>query len=454
MTNDIIIAPITPAGYAAIAVLRLSGKGCIELLARHFQPAGKLLNSPTHRLVHGYLQDSRGNDLDEVLLTVFRSPHSYTGEDSLEISCHGNPNLVNRILKLLLQSCRLAKPGEFTLRAYLNGKLDLSQAEAVNDLIKAQASKAESAALMQLKGKLSEYLQGILERITEVRLRCELAIDFADQDLPQIDLVDLANRLQGIISDAAELASKAEQGRIIREGIKVCLAGAPNAGKSSLFNALLQQNRAIVTPHPGTTRDYLEESISLNGFPLVIYDTAGLRTSQDEIESQGIAKSYELMQEADLIIYLKEATPQTGELNFPAILRESGLSAELVSKTIFCLSKADLLPENTPESTHITFCSTITNKGLDGLSDQILVRLNLSDELVNKPLITNSRHLAALENSLVSLRMALQSLQDGLGFEFTAFELSSASAALEEILGVISPDDLLEQIFSNFCIGK
>lgn len=454
MNNDIIIAPITPVGHAAIAVLRISGKGCIDFLARHFKPAAKLLKSPSHRLLHGYLQDKSGHDLDEVLLSVFRAPHSYTGEDSLEISCHGNPNLVNRILKELLQGCRMAKPGEFSLRAYLNGRLDLSQAEAVNDLIQAQASKAESAALLQLKGKLSEYLQTLLHRITDARLRCELAIDFADQDLPQIDLKALSESVESIIADAEELASKAEQGRIIREGIKVCLAGAPNAGKSSLFNALLQQNRAIVTPHPGTTRDYLEESISLSGYPLVIYDTAGLRTSEDEVESQGIAKSYELMQTADLIIYLREAINLPSDLDTDQLICQSVLPSELWDKTIFCISKADLLHDSSSHSERIIYCSAFTGNGLDQLTSEILRRLNLSEELISKPLITNSRHLAALEKCITSLRMAWQSLEDNLGFEFTAFELGSGSAALEEILGVISSDDLLEEIFSNFCIGK
>jgi len=449
--GDIIIAPLTPAGHSAIAVLRISGKGCTELAARYFRPAGKLLNSPTHRLIHGFLHDGQGQDIDEVLVSVFKAPHSYSGEESLEISCHGSPNLTNRILKTFLQSCRLAEPGEFTLRAYLNGKLDLSQAEAVNDLIQAQASKAESAALLQLKGKLSEHLHSILQQITQARLRCELAIDFADQDLPQIDLDALRNQIQITLDSAEELASKGEQGRIIREGIKICLAGAPNAGKSSLFNALLQQNRAIVTPHPGTTRDYLEESISLSGFPLVIYDTAGLRISTDEIEKQGIDKSYELMQNADLIVYLKEAQPEhTPSIN----LEETTILEELWPRTLLTISKADLMDTDLEPDPGLIFCSTIAAKGLEQLTDTILKRLNLSEELVNKPLITNSRHLAALEKAIYALRQALQSLDDGLGYEFTAFELGAASSALEEILGVITPDDLLEQIFSNFCIGK
>lgn len=443
--SEPICAQITPVGHAAVSVLRISGKAAIEIVARHFDPASKLLSSPSHRLIHGIFHTETGQPIDEVLLSVFRSPHSYTGEDSVEISCHGNPNLANRILQCLLRHCRIAKPGEFTLRAYLNAKLDLSQAEAVNDLIHAQASKAESAALMQLQGMLSQHLQSILKRINEARLRCELAIDFADQDLPQIDLVDLRTRTQSLIRDTHDLAARGEQGKRIREGVKICLAGAPNAGKSSLFNAFLQHNRAIVTPHPGTTRDYLEESISLNGFPIIIYDTAGLRSSQDEIESAGIAQSYLLMQSSDLIILLVDASkPQ----DIPS------LSSDFSHKTITAHSKSDLLSPSYLRKEGDIYCSATSPDGLDQLSNAILKRLMLIEDILSQPLITNTRHLAALEKCNKALQQALEALESGAGFEFLAFELISASNALEKILGVITTDDLLESIFSNFCIGK
>jgi len=456
--SEPILALITPAGHAAISVIRLSGKGCIELVAKHIKNSGRLLKSPTHRLIHTTICSASGQAIDDVLLSVFRAPHSYTGEDSVEISCHGNPNLVNRIMQILLQQCRMAKPGEFTLRAYLSGKLDLSQAEAVNDLICAQASKAENAALMQLHGYLSQYLSEILQRITDARLRCELAIDFADQDLPQIDLDALSESVSGIIKDAGELESKGQQGRIIREGIKLCLAGAPNAGKSSLFNALLQNNRAIVTPHPGTTRDYLEESISLSGFPVIIYDTAGLRESDHEIESLGIAQSYILMQQADLILYLLDSsafvTQQPDSYTGLDFLSQTTLPADLWGKTILVFSKADLIEKLHRTNGSGIYCSVKEADGLKNLSETILNRLLLSDDLLHKPLITNARHLAALQKCITSLAEAKNSLESGQGFEFTAFELATASRALEEILGVVSSEDLLEQIFSNFCIGK
>ncbi|GAB1468954.1 tRNA uridine-5-carboxymethylaminomethyl(34) synthesis GTPase MnmE [Candidatus Cloacimonadota bacterium] len=442
-----ICAQITPVGHAATTVLRISGQGAIEIVARFFAPATKLLNSPSHCLIHGKMHDEQHQPLDDVLLSVFLGPHSYTGEDTVEISCHGNPHLANRIMQNLLLYARIANPGEFTLRAYLNGKLDLSQAEAVNDLIHAQASKSEQAALMQLQGILSQHLRDILERISAARLRCELAIDFADQDLPQIDLVDLRQRIQSLLQDTKQLADKGEQGKHIREGIKICLAGAPNSGKSSLFNAFLQQNRAIVTPHPGTTRDYLEESISLNGFPLVIYDTAGLRSSTDEVESAGIEKSYELMQAADLIICLVDSSSLASS-------QFSIIPAELTSKTISVCSKADLLPATFSRKPDALYCSANTPDGLEDLSAAILSRLMLDENILTQPLVTNARHLAALAKCNTALQQAIATLDAELGFEFIAFELIAASHALEEILGVISTDDLLESIFSNFCIGK
>ncbi len=453
--SEIICAPITPAGFSAIAVIRLSGKGCIELVAKHFSPGNKLLKQPSQRLVFGTFYAETEEAIDEVLLSVFREPHSYTGEDVIEISCHGNPNLVNRILNTLLLSCRLAKPGEFTLRAFLNGKMDLSQAEAVNDLIQAQATQAEKAALLQLKGKLSKYLQILLNRITELRIRFELAIDFTDQDLPLPDSNAMYQELKDIIKTAEELKNTGEQGRRLREGIKICLTGAPNVGKSSLFNALLQQNRAIVTPHPGTTRDYLEESLSINGFPVVIYDTAGLRESPDDIEKEGIAKSYELMQESDLILYLVEANTVTNpNLQITELLSAFTIPPELYSKTLAVFSKADLLPENAPKIPEGIYCSVITEKGLKDLTDAISRQLSLSTELLNKPIIINNRHLIALSKCLQFLHQAKHSIEEKQGYEFIAFELISASNALEEILGIITTDDLLNKIFSEFCIGK
>lgn len=441
--NAAICAPITSTAAAAVALIRCSGEGVIPLVSAYFRPAQKLLTAPSHTVVFGTFYSCEGVPLDEVLVSVFRAPSSYTGEDVVELSCHGNPDLLDRILSNLLQCMDLAKPGEFTLRAYLNGKLDLSQAEAVNDLITASSSKAEAAALMQVKGYLSRHLEALLERISAARIRCELAIDFADQDLPSIDVEDLATRLNSLLDDARELYSEGQHSRKLREGVKLCLAGAPNAGKSSLFNAFLKQNRAIVSPQPGTTRDYLEESFSLSGYPIILYDTAGLRNDAQEIEAEGISRSRQLMQEADLILYLYEDQADLKELK-PGALQD---------KTIFVASKADLKRHETLPSGHIP-CSTLNASGLSALSAAILKRLKLPQEVLYRPLVTNVRHLAALKRCIDALAAAKQGLEQELGYEFIAFDLKTASSALEEILGVVSSDQLLERIFSGFCIGK
>ncbi len=452
-----ICALISPPGRAAINVLRVSGHGSIGIVAQYFKPRARLLNCRSHKVVLGIFHDQDGKALDEVLCTVFRAPNSYTGEDCVEISCHGNPQIASRVLENLLLEARLAEPGEFTLRAVLNGKMDLMQAEAVNDLVSAKSSKAQSAALMQVQGVLSHQLQQLLEDITAARLRCELAIDFADQDLPQIDLADLQNRLEDILSRAKSLHSGGFQGRYIREGIRVCLAGAPNSGKSSLFNAFLKFNRAIVTPHPGTTRDYLEETVSLSGYALVLYDTAGLRESQDSIEKEGIDRSRDLMREADLVLYLVEAE-QTSEASV-------SLPEDISAKTLWLASKHDLVDQQDAAREQASKCdgssprfgipvSVVMPGGLEALQEAILDRFNLPQEELRSPFITNARHLAALKRCVNSLESALEALREDAGFEFIAFDLISASKALEEILGVVTTDDLLNQIFSGFCIGK
>ncbi len=441
--NDTICALITAPGTAAIAVIRVSGFSTFELLAGFFDKAERLSKAASHSCIFGSFLDAEGRPLDEVLLTVFRAPKSYTGEDTIEISCHGNPHIIDRILSCLLSRARMANPGEFTLRAFLNNKMDLSEAEAVNDLIVAGSSKAHEAALMQVKGYLSRHLQTLLDEIFDARLRCELAIDFSDQDLPQIDLEDLAHRIRAIREKAEALHDEGSHARKLREGIRICLAGAPNAGKSSLFNAFLKQNRAIVTPHPGTTRDYLEESFSLSGYPIVLFDTAGLRDSGDSIEREGIVRSYDLMQSSDLILYLYES--QNPDL-------PDGIE-QFLDKLIFVASKADLFPTRKLPADHVP-ASTVDPDGLALLARTILNRLKMPTQILERPLVTNARHLAAVQRCIQALRQAEQALAADAGFEFIASDLISAASALEDILGVVPTDALLGKIFDNFCIGK
>jgi len=445
--QEAICAQITAPGYSAVSLIRVSGRDSIEIVAKFFRPRGKLLKLTSQGLILGSFYDRGGFPLDQVLCAVFRAPASYTGEDCVEISCHGNPEIVARVLENLLLEARLARPGEFTLRALRHGKMDLVQAEAVNDLILATGSLAGTAALMQVQGLLSSHLGELLEQITAARLRCELAIDFADQDLPQIDLDDLRQRISGILEQTRLLQSEGRQGRIIREGIRVLIAGPPNSGKSSLFNAFLRYNRAIVTPHPGTTRDYLEERVALQGYTLILTDTAGLRDTRDSIERQGIERSFELMRSADLILHLSPADQARQGTE------DSLIPPEFHPKTLWLLSKSDLAGPGLTSSGCIPV-TVMREEGLDQLKAAILERFQLRQPDLRRPLVTNARHLAALQRCEDALVKALDSLREEAGFEFTAFDLIAASKALEEILGVISSDDLLERIFSNFCIGK
>jgi tRNA modification GTPase len=498
--NDTITAIATPPGVSALALIRVSGKDAIQIVSSIFSNPEKIINSAGYQALHGYIVNSailpdnqkssaafQGCDkdyagleshtagvvstqkdpavIDEVICLIFRNPHSFTGEDMVEISGHGNPGLTSRILQLLLKSCRPAEPGEFTFRAFMNHKLDLAQSEAVSDLIHALTAKAEKAALNQLKGALSSEITFIIADLTDARIQFELAIDFADQNLPQADLSSVKAGLDKILLRLTELHQNGAQGRILRDGFTVCLTGAPNVGKSSVFNLFLEENRAIVTAQPGTTRDYLEEWLSLQGFPIRLFDTAGLRETIIEAEQLGINKTKELQGKADLNILLFD--PDT-------FTRESLSGGFLQSNTILILNKIDLLgfdklPSITEwndylkgsrfsfvhkENYKIFPCSTIIPNGIERIKEQILARIKLPDSEVGSVLVTNTRHLAAIERTISALSHAISAIQADMGYEFIAFDLIEAVSALSEITGAVTTDDMLDRIFSSFCIGK
>ncbi len=467
---DDIVALATPPGHGALAVVRISGSKALVIVSQFFDKPGKILRSHSHKALHGIFLDENKEELDEVVCTIFRQPHSYTGEDVVEISCHGNPQIVNRILGVLLKHARLAQPGEFTLRAFLNGRIGLSQAEAVDDLINARTQLSSKAALAQLQGKLYQWITPLLEVISNIRIRFEMAIDFADQDLPPLNEDAAEKDFALIVQQMQQALSEGKGGKFIRDGIRICLTGAVNVGKSSLFNAFLQEDRAIVTPHPGTTRDYLEEMVSLCGYPAVIYDTAGIRDSGDEIENIGISQSRRIVDNADIILHVFD----------PYGLTELTMRSD-DPRCILVLNKCDLLgfaampDEDTwhnyiqsEYNTHIFGAmergaglqrslvpsSTILDKGLDPLIVAILNKLALPMERQDSPLITNTRHLNAIANALDAVQNAWQTHRDGLGYELVALDLMRAADHLGEIVGIVTTDDMLDRIFSNFCIGK
>jgi len=467
---DDIAAIATPPGHSALAIIRLSGSKAISIVSQYFSKSRALSQSPSHRAIHGIMLDEHGEIVDEVICTLFHKDHSYTGEDLIEISCHGNPRIVNRILAILLRHARMAEPGEFTLRAFLNGRIDLTQAEAVGDLIHSQTDRSDKSALQQLQGKLYKWITPLLEMLTNLRLRFEMAIDFADQDLPPLNDSAVALEFEAIIDALNHALAEGGRGKYVREGIHICLTGAVNVGKSSLFNAFLKEDRAIVTPHPGTTRDYLEETVAICGYPAVIYDTAGIRDTEDAIECIGISHTRRIIDTADIILYvidpdgISDLTADVSDQRCILVLNKCDLlgfsvmpdqdtwqiylNSEEYTKLAAKQNYATL-PEHAPIPS-----STILDKGLDPLMTAIVEKLDLPVKQKDSPLITNTRHINAINKALDAVLDARQTHHEGLGYELIALDLMSAANSLGEVVGIITTEEMLDRLFSNFCIGK
>jgi len=462
--SDTIVALSTPMGKGALAVIRVSGRDAFVTISSCFRGlTGRLgrgdpLNEgktvtegelKSRKRLFGIIFD-QGRIIDEVILYPYPAPHSYTGEDVLEISCHCNPFIIREIIQLFLRNARLARPGEFTRRAFYNNRIDLTRAEAVGDLLNARTEYSHRAALSQLEGSLYKKIATFLEELTSYRIELELEIDFSEQDLPELDSARLRDNLQRLRHELERLLATGKEGLIIREGLKVTLVGAPNVGKSSLFNYLLESERAIVTPIPGTTRDYLEESLSINGYLVRLFDTAGLRDSTEEVESLGIARTNELIDRADRIIYMED-----GEQESIDYRKQSLTGAN--SRLIRILNKADLLAEEKIDEYRregFIIISVRTGRGIDELKRELTGELKLDDARIEDGILSNLRQIEAVETCLKSIKNALNSLDEEFGYEFTAFDLKVASSALEEIIGKITNDDMLDRIFAGFCIGK
>ncbi|MCD4796022.1 MAG: tRNA uridine-5-carboxymethylaminomethyl(34) synthesis GTPase MnmE [Candidatus Cloacimonetes bacterium] len=447
--SDTISAISTPAGTGGISVLRISGEKAIDVVSEIFSAKKSLHTIPSHKAVFGKILDGK-KLIDEVIVTTFRAPHSYTGEDVVEISCHGSIFITNKILEMLLQKTRLADPGEFTQRAFLNDRIGLTQAEAVGDLINARTRISHLAALQQFEGSLRHRIEKLLDKITEYRTILELEIDFPEQGLEDLDKKNLKENLNILLQEMEQLAKTGTEGIILKEGLRVSLVGAPNVGKSSIFNAFLETERAIVTPHPGTTRDYLEEAISLKGYLVRFFDTAGIRDTSDDIEKIGIQRSYEIIKESHKVLFIIDGKENRKEYEKLKELVES-------ARIIKVLNKVDLLKEKEIQSfeeNDFIPCSTIQKNGLQKLKEVILRNIEISEDELHSGILTNTRQIAAVKRAVDSTRKAIDSLQNDLGYEFTAFDLKEASTALEEIIGKITTDNILNQIFENFCIGK
>jgi len=459
MLDDTIAAIATPIGEGAMAVIRLSGPGALAVADRCFEPGAKAGRkpsmAPTHTLSYGRVM-RRGQPVDEVLLAVMRSPKTFTREDVVEITCHGGILPARMVLETVLENgARLAEPGEFARRAFLNGRIDLTQAEAVLDLIHSRTELALQAANEQLAGKLSERINALREQLLQTLAHIEAHIDFPEEDIGPDTREELLAKLEAALVFMDELLRTAAEGQILRRGIRAAIIGRPNAGKSSLLNQLLGRERAIVSPIPGTTRDTIEETANIRGLPIVFIDTAGLREARDEIELEGIRRSRETFQRAELILHVVDGSaPSVGADQ--AWLKEFG-----AKKRILVLNKSDLPsqwqlasdPEWATESSIRVSC--LTGQGIELLKDEIK-QLVWAGEVRGDMLevMINSRHQDALKRGHAAALQTIDALRTGAGLELAAIDLRAAVNAVGEIIGQTTTEDLLDIIFSHFCIGK
>lgn len=451
---DTIVALSTPPGRSGIGLIRLSGVGALTL-TRSLLKEPSYNPEPNRVLLKTIFDPDTGEIVDRALVTFFKSPHSYTGEDVVELSCHGSPPLLLRVIdSLLLFGARTADPGEFTLRAVANGRLTLTQAEAVRDLIEAQTHAAMRQAARQLGGELSARLQPVKDSLLEIIVPLESSLEFVEDDLPADIAHDISRKLSELSATLDVLADSFRRGRLLKEGLRVALVGRPNVGKSSIFNSLLSSDRSIVTEIPGTTRDTISELINLEGIPVLITDTAGVRSSTDRIEQLGIERTRRAIADADLTIAVIDGSQPLNEED-KKIVSEASESYSVVALNKsdlegFCINNAQQLAENSC----LVSVSAKTGDGLDVLRAEIIrpFSTNYLDE--NSFVITNARHFDLLRRTSDALNSAKELIRQGLSEEIVLAKLYEALRFLGEITGETTPEAILSQIFSSFCIGK
>jgi tRNA modification GTPase len=463
ISNDDTIAAIaTPPGSGGIAIIRVSGSGSSEvpaLIFRSGRDGAKARTMEPHRLYHGHIINPATNDtVDEVLCVFMKSPNSYTGQDILEIHSHGGQLVPKRILEILFGlGIRPANPGEFTLRAFLNGKMDLSQAEAVSDIINARTDEGLKQAELQLEGELSRLVSGFKETTLDIMAEIEAQVDFPEDEIDPTTKDAMTGRINNLISGIDSLLATYEEGRIIKNGVKTAILGKPNVGKSSLLNMLLMKERAIVSPLPGTTRDFIEESIDIGGIPLVLIDTAGIRETYDEIEHEGVRLAKKKAEEAELLLIVLDGSEALDRDDMEVLKGAAG------KKAIIILNKADkgirLNPDTLPCPAHedrIIHTSAKTGAGTEELKSSVRRLLTGANSRTDgsEIILTELRHKLALENSADRLSAFLVLLERGESPEYLAIELRAALDALGEITGEVTTEDILGRIFSKFCIGK
>lgn len=445
LPRETIAAISTPTGEGAIAIVRISGEEAVAIADRIYRGPGRPSEFPSHAQRLGEIVEA-DRIIDQVVLSVHRSPASYTGEELVEISCHGGVLVTARVLEICLRAgARAARPGEFTERAFLNGKMDLTQAEAVMDLIRARTDLALRSAHEQLEGRLGAEIKAIRYEVIELLSHVEASIDFPEEGIAPDEGAKLRDRLDSVTQKMRSLLATAEQGRMLREGVRAVIYGPTNAGKSSLLNRLLGYDRAIVSEKPGTTRDTIEEVINLRGIPVRLLDTAGLRDSADEIEREGMARTGKSLENADLLL-------QVFDRSAPKPADFDGHTADQIR--IVLLNKSDLPEHPAWQTVEALRICCLSENGLNGLEEAIVERISAHHLQPESGLAINARHRDCLRRALASSDAAMRTISGGFGPEYLAVDLQAALRALDEITGAADAEEIRDSIFAQFCIGK
>lgn len=462
--TDTIIALATPAGAGAIAVIRLSGTDAITIASKQFESvSGKILeNQKSHTIHLGYIKDGE-NILDQALVSIFKNPHSYTGENVIEISCHGSPYIQQQIIQLFLRNgCRTADAGEFTLRAFLNGKMDLSQAEAVADLISSDNAASHQIAVQQMRGGFSNEIKQLRTELLNFASLIELELDFSEEDVEFADRTQFKELLTRIQKVLQGLIDSFAVGNVIKNGIPVAIVGEPNVGKSTLLNAFLNEERALVSDIAGTTRDTIEDEISIGGIGFRFIDTAGIRETQDVVEGMGIKRTFEKIEQAQVILLLVDGSKILADdkklknivIDFEKIKNQNPLKP-----LVLLVNKADTLSEDEKNKIgtyldDVKYLSAKTGEGVEELQNSLLEFVNTGALRNNETIVTNTRHYNSLLKALEEIEKVQFGMKAELSSDLMAIDVKEALYHLGEITGQVTNDELLGNIFANFCIGK
>ncbi|WP_339841052.1 tRNA uridine-5-carboxymethylaminomethyl(34) synthesis GTPase MnmE [uncultured Maribacter sp.] len=462
--TDTIVALATPAGSGAIAIIRLSGEDAISIASNHFDSISgkKLAEQKSHTIHLGYIKDGK-NVLDQVLVSIFKNPNSYTGENVIEISCHGSPYIQQQIIQLFLRNgCRTADAGEFTLRAFLNGKMDLSQAEAVADLISSDNAASHQIAVQQMRGGFSNEIKNLRAELLNFASLIELELDFSEEDVEFADRTQFKELLTRIQKVLKSLIDSFAVGNVIKNGIPVAIVGEPNVGKSTLLNAFLNEERALVSDIAGTTRDTIEDEIAIGGIGFRFIDTAGIRETEDVIEGMGIKRTFEKIEQAQVILLLVDGSKLLADdqkLKNIVIDYEKIKNKNPLKPLVLLINKADTLSETDKirinEYLHdVKYLSAKTGEGVEELRNSLLEFVNTGALRNNETIVTNTRHYNSLLKALEEIEKVQFGMKENLPSDLMAIDVREALYHLGEITGQVTNDELLGNIFANFCIGK